>query len=603
MSTSQSAARSTNGRARWWRFALWIGLLALVSVAAATAWVGVRGAMAKGHLESAIPLASDIQDHVVSGDAEAAVSKAGELEDHSSNAVRLTNDPVWRAFEKLPSFGPNFHVVREMASVSDDVVRNVVLPLTLVAATAEINDLKPVDGVLDLQPLIDVQPQFLKAEAALRVADRQLARLDTSETLAVIRDAAETLATSVGTVAQGVRDANRAVRLVPNMLGANEPRNYVLLFQNPAELRATGGIAGAIALVHTENGRITLAQQASSGDFPFFAEPVLPLSEETRGLYGDITGQYIQDVNLTPDFPQSALLAREMWRTQFGVEVDGVMSLDPVSLGYLLKATGPITLATGDVMTADNAVQLLLSDVYARYENPADQDAFFAAAAASAFAAVSSGNADPAALVMAMAQAGREHRVLIWSAREEDQAVLADTTLAGGLPVSDESASRLGVYLNDATGAKMGMYLRMQVATGQVTCRKDERPNYGMTLTLTNTAPADAATALSDYVTGAGNFGVMPGNVKTVVAAYGAPGMQNLGITRDGSVVGYHPATDSSHPVSAIEVELAPGESTVLHFGWLGLEPSSAPIVVQSTPVIHLNETRELDLGCKSALW
>src|SRR5690606_257909 len=112
----------------------------------------------------------------------------------------------------------------------------------------------------------------------------------------------------------------RAAKLVPVMLGAEGPRNYVLLFQNPAELRSTGGIPGALALIHTENGRIDLAAQASSSDFPHYDAPVLELSSETRGLYGDITGEYIQDVNLTPEFPLSAQLAREMWRLQFGVE-------------------------------------------------------------------------------------------------------------------------------------------------------------------------------------------------------------------------------------------------------------------------------------------
>ncbi|WP_420898141.1 DUF4012 domain-containing protein [Cryobacterium suzukii] len=44
---------------------------------------------------------------------------------------------------------------------------------------------------------------------------------------------------------------NRAATLLPAMLGATEPRNYILLFQNPAELRSTGGIPGALELRST----------------------------------------------------------------------------------------------------------------------------------------------------------------------------------------------------------------------------------------------------------------------------------------------------------------------------------------------------------------
>ncbi|TFC18201.1 DUF4012 domain-containing protein [Cryobacterium algoritolerans] len=575
----------------------------MILLAAATCWVAVRGLLARDELVASVPLASEIQNHVFANEGAAAIRASTELGHHSANAANLTSDVVWRAFEVLPYLGPNLVTVRQLAAVVDNVAKNAIVPLADVVGAIKMNDFKPVDGAIDLRPLVDAQSQFAAAESALSAADRQLASINTSANVPEIRNGANELSASVTQASRSVGDVDRAVRLVPNMLGASGPRNYVLLFQNPAELRATGGIAGAVALLHTENGKIALAQQASSGDFPFYETPVLPLSDETRGLYGDITGQYIQDVNLTPDFPQSALLAREMWKRQFGVEADGVVSIDPVSLSYLLKATGPITLPTGDVMTSDNAVKLLLSDVYARYENPADQDKFFAAAAASVFSAVSSGNADPVELIKALAQAGSEHRVLVWSAHPEDQAVLADTTLAGGLPVSDATGTRFGVYLNDGTGAKMGMYLDTKVTLGQVTCRKDGRPNYGVTVTLTNTAPADAATSLSDYVTGAGVYGVAPGNVKTVVSVYGVPGMQNLGVTRDGAVVGYHPATDSSYPVSALSVELAPGESTVLEFGWLGERPDKSSLIAQMTPGINQNETRLVDSSCESALW
>jgi hypothetical protein len=251
----------------------------------------------------------------------------------------------------------------------------------------------------------------------------------------------------------------------------------------------------------------------------------------------------MQDVNLTPDFAVSGALAAEMWRIEFGLEVDGVISMDPVTLSYLLAATGPITLATGDVLSAENAVQLLLTDVYTRYDQAADQDAFFAAAAASVFTAVAGGSADPVKLLTALSKAGDEHRVLVWSAHKEDQAVLADTTIAGGLPVSDGDTKRFGVYLNDGTGSKMDTYLD------------------GVDVTLTSTAPADAAASLPDYITGGGAFGTAPGNIKTVVSVYGAPDMQNLGLTRDGAETPYHPATHDTYPVSTIAVDLPPARA------------------------------------------
>ncbi|MGO4692070.1 DUF4012 domain-containing protein [Glaciibacter sp. 2TAF33] len=582
----------------WWI----VGSLCVV-VIGALMWVGVRALLAKTELQSAVPLAAKIQDEIVAGNAGGASQASKDLSSHAASAASLTSDPVWKMFEFVPMLGENLRAVRQLAAVVDDISTQAIQPLSAIASGIQVSDFKPVDGAVNVQPLIDAQTHVAAANAALARAEREVRSIDTSGTISVVTNARAELQSAVENATDAVGVADRAVRLIPTMLGASGPRNYLLLFQNPAELRASGGIPGAVALVHTDSGRMELTQQASASSFPRYKEPVLELPADSRGIYGDIMGQYMQDVTLTPDFATSGKLAREMWRLQYGVEADGVLSIDPVALSYLLKATGPITLSTGDVLSSDNAVKLLLSDAYARYDDPQDQDAFFAAAAASVFSAVSSGNTDPKALIQALAKAGGEHRMLVWSAHEEDQAVLADTALAGGLPRSDAHTNRFGVYLNDATGAKMDMYLDVKIGVGQVTCRQDKRPNYGVSVTLTNTAPADAATALPEYVTGGGAFGVAPGNVKTLVSVYGVPGMQNLGLTRDGAAIAYHPTTDSAHPVSLVSVELAPGESTVLTFGWLGPNAFVGDVLTQSTPVIYRNDPAELALTCESPLW
>jgi hypothetical protein len=570
----------------------------LLVVVVAVSWVGIRAVLAKGELEQALPLAGEVQNRLIEGDSQSAATAATRLGEHADTAASLTSDPIWRAFEVLPFAGSNLAVVRQLAETVKMVANDGVLPLTDAAGAIAVDDFKPVDGAIALQPLIDARPNVSAAHDALTRATLGLEAVDESGTLPQVREATAQLRGAVASASQSVDAVNRAVQILPVMLGSVGPREYLLMFQNPAELRATGGIAGAIALLTTDAGQMQLAKQVSSSEYTHYDSPVLELPLETRGIYGDITGQYIQDVNLTPNFVQSAELAQEMWRLQFGSEVDGVLSIDPVALSYLLRATGPITLPTGDVLSSENAVQLLLSDVYARYPDTDVQDAFFAAAAGSVFSAVAGGSAEPIALITALAQAGEEHRVLIWNSDDAEQAVLAGTSLAGGLPSSDDTNQRFGVYFNDATAAKMGPYLDVQTGVGQATCRKDKRPNYVVNVTLTNTAPADAATSLPNYVTAGGAFGTASGNIKTIVYVYGAAEMENLGVTRDGATVPYRPAHDTNHPLSSLSVELAPGESSVLQFSFLGAAPFSGNLEVEMTPVIHRNETRKLDTAC-----
>lgn len=226
------------------------------------------------------------------------------------------------------------------------------------------------------------------------------------------------------------------------------------------------------------------------------------------GLYGDITGEYMQDVTLTPRFDVSAKLAREMWKQRFAQQVDGVLAIDPVTLSYVLRATGPVQLPTGDTLTADNAVQMLLSDVYAKYPDPVVQDAFFASASSAVFDKVASGGFDTKAFVSALTQSADESRLRLWSADTAEQRRISGTPVAGELPTATADSSQFAVYLNDGTGSKMDYYLDKSVSVGSSVCRKDGRPTSVVEITLKNTAPADAATSLPRYVTGGGDFGV-----------------------------------------------------------------------------------------------
>ncbi len=61
-----------------------------------------------------------------------------------------------------------------------------------------------------------------------------------------------------------------------------------------------------MALLNVNDGSVAFGDQRSGSSFGPYPESVLPLDDGTKGLYGDITGQYMQDVTLTPRFDVSA---------------------------------------------------------------------------------------------------------------------------------------------------------------------------------------------------------------------------------------------------------------------------------------------------------
>lgn len=581
-----------------WRLTLLVAVGVLVLALCWVAWVAVRGAIAKGDLDRSAELVASLKQQITHNDIGAAQQSARQLSARLDEARDLTDDPLWRGAEWVPAAGPNLVAVRRVCEALAEVSDRAILPASRILSSVTLSHFKPVAGAIDISPLVKARPTISEAELAVKNALTQARGIRTDGTMKQIGGAIDKVVHELGQASQALTALDQAANVLPPLVGGDGPRNYLLLFQNNAELRSTGGIPGALAVIHAEAGHLSLSAQASAAAFPGFPHPVGTIPVETQGIYGSIVGQYVQDVTLTPQFPLTASLAREMWRQKFGTVVDGVISIDPVALGYILGATGPISLPSGDSLTSANAVKLLLSDSYARYNGGQQKDDFFAQAASAVFSKVSKGEFDPKAMIGAFVKAGAEHRILMWSAHASEQAAIGSSPLAGTLPTSTPAAPAFGVYLNDATGAKMDYYLDVKTAIGQSTCRKDKRPTWTISVTLTNTAPANASTTLPPYVTGGGDFGVPPGQVRTNVAVYAPPGSLFAGWTSTGVPTNVHTAADATYPVGLAATQLAPGESTTIRMQFLGERQMSGAPTVYQTPVIDLHPTSQLAMSC-----
>ncbi|NUU04889.1 DUF4012 domain-containing protein [Leifsonia sp. C5G2] len=567
----------------------------------AIVWIGVRGYVAQRALADAIPAADRVKTAIGSGDLPAAERAAAALSEKTSQAAGLTSDPVWLTAEAVPWIGPNLTAVRTAAAASDTVASRVVSPLVAAGEGVDLRALAVKDGRVDLAPIVAAQPAVAKARAAFISARGSVAAIRTGGLVAPVAAGISQLHDVLDHAAPQIDAIGNAVKLLPSMLGADGPRDYLLAAQNPAELRATGGLIGAVALVHADDGAVTLVRQEAGTSIGPWGASVADVPSTTQGLYGPLVGRYLQDANLTPHFPLAATTAAAMWTKTYGGTVDGVVAVDPVVLSGLLKSTGPVTLPSGDTLTSSNAVKLLLSDVYQRFSQPAQQDAFFASAASAVFSRLSSGDVDAKKLVSALAAAGESRRVLVWSAHPDDEKVLGRTTLAGSLPRSDLSSAGIGVYYNDATGAKMDYYLGTSVAAGAAICRADGKPSTLVRVTLTNRAPADAATSLPEYVTGGGTYGVPPGSIRTRVAVYGPSGGLLAATESDGANYSTVSGVDGGRPVSLFTVELAPGQSRTVSVQFLNEQQSSADLTVVTTPTLP-GDGSTPDVGVEKAV-
>jgi len=550
----------------------------LVLGLAAAGWLGARGVAAYGHLASAQAMVAAATAEI--DDPSLALTALARVGAETAEARSLTSDPVWRLAEGLPWVGPQFAAVAQVTAAIDDAASRAFEPLSVASTGLSADTLRPVDGAIDVARIAAVAPAAEAAASTLRRAADDVAGIDRAPLLGKLADAVDRSQHLLDTAAATADALQRATRLVPRMLGSAGPRSTLILFENNAEWRSLGGVVGAVAQLDTHEGRMALTAQASTVDFATLSHetPVDVLPDEVRTIFDTRPARYIQNATQVPDFAIGAPLAREMWRKLRATSVDSVVALDPVTLSYLLRATGPVRLPSGDELDADTVVPLLLNDVYRRFPDPLQQDAFFQSAAVAVFQALAEGRADPSLLIDAIERAGAERRLLVWNADAADQAVLDGTTFQGGLPRSDPARTTVGVYLNDGTGSKMDYYLRPEIETAW--CTDDTASVH---VELHNQAPDPAA--LPVYVTGGGEYGVPVGDALTGVYVYLPPGAELIDrrTTSQGAVApGFAGGTQDGHQVVKWSVQLGPGQS-----GQLDLEvrmPRTPVLDAVSTP-------------------
>ncbi len=550
----------------------WAMIAAGVVILAASAWVGWRSYQAYTHLSNASADVSELQGQLRSVGAvapAATASTVAHLQEESSAARSAAEDPLFGAATKLPWLGPNLIAVREVTLTVDKLATEVMPPLADVARSLQPADLASSGGTIDLAPIEKASGALQGADEAVVASRAAIDRIDRSELVAPVGEAVLTMSNKLAAAALVTATGARATRLIPPMLGAGAPRDYLVVCQNLAEPRATGGIFGSFAVIHVDKGKITVVDKGTpTRTLGVFDPPVAQLSADQRALYTNRPVIFPADVNLTPDFAVAARLFAKMYTERSGRPVDGLLAIDPVALSYLMKGAGPVDAGDGVVLTSDNVVSALLSTAYQQFDAGPDQaprDAFLARAAAAAFTAVSNGSGNAQKTMDGLSRAASEHRLLLWSADPEEQHDLTATQLGGQMPQAPGTPT-VGVFLNDGTGGKMGYYLQNKVAVAVGDCAPDGRRTLTVTVSMHSTAPKSGLPA---YVTGPREL-VEPYSVQTNVSVVAPVGGQVDHAVIDGVVTGIPIGREGVLEVGTVTSVLAPGATTELVFTMLG---------------------------------
>ncbi|GAA1691092.1 hypothetical protein MMUR_55450 [Mycolicibacterium murale] len=586
---------------RWWqstaaRRALWIGAGLTVLVVVFVAWLGVNAFTAKSSLEEARGSAQKTKDALLQGDTDAASRYAGEAQSHAESARDATHSIPWNIAAGLPWLGSPFKTGQQIANVVEGLATDVLGPSAEVGSVLAPDQLLA-GGRLDVRALSAEEPKLSAlSETALRL-DAEAQSISEPGYISVLADARTQLQDQTHELTSLLHNTTLAARIAPSFMGVDGPRSYFMGFQTNAEARGTGGLLGGFGILRFVDGEPSVDDLGANTELDKAFTPIDlgPEFEKNYGFSKPFTDY--RNSNQSAHFPYAAQIWQSMWAQQTGMNVDGVIALDPIALSYILGAVGSITMSDGEVVTKDNVIELTESTAYIRF--PDDQRArkqYLQDIATQVVRKVTGDIKSPRELLDALGKAVSERRIAVWSSNPDEQALIEQTPLANVIP--DDPAPYAEVVVNNLGGNKMDYYLAREIEYVADGCTGDTR-NSTVTVRLTNTIEDIPE---PDYIAGTLGFpdqyrGTMPrGTMLSSVRLLATTGAALESVLSNGLRAPTFVSTERNHPSFEVQLAIPPGETAELTFRLT--EPTTAgaarvpvqPLVDNLAPTISVPE-------------
>lgn len=443
-------------------------------VAALSVWIAAAALATLGFALSAALAVGDVTDGIEAAEAGFDLAAAGDQDGaaRAFSSARTGFDGArgkvsgfWTLPARLvPVVGQHVRAVQVVAG------EGVALADTAAdaARAVDVDDVRVVDGGLDLGLLDDLRPVLDRTERALARADERVRAARSPWIVEPLDTRIVDLLDELAAARPSARTASAAARELPAMLGADGPVRWLVLLTTPAEARGLGGLVGNWAVVEADEGRLAIVRTGRNEDLN---AALRAGGAELRGpaqyveRWGSSTPeQHFQDVTLAPDLPMVAEVAADLYHQATGTGVDGVVVADPFAIAGLLGLTGPVE--AGDVvLDATSVVPYLLEGQYLAHEN--DELArvrTLGLLVDATFRAITSGELPgPRAVADRLGPLVDEDRLGVWWAHAAPGDVLLDAAGLDGRFVgidADADADLVAVVHQNAGQNKLDTHLR-----------------------------------------------------------------------------------------------------------------------------------------------
>lgn len=357
---------------------------------------------------------------------------------------------------------------------------------------------------------------------------------DNSFVLTPVKNAVNRVYREAARREQELISVGASLRLLDDIAGASGDRTYLIAVSNSAEMRGSGGMILSYGVLSSHAGKVTL------GHFGPIDEIKLSSPQTSATFPADFMAKYAdlgsasdwREVNIMSDFTVDAPVMEAMFHQATGRRVDGVIQVDSDGLAALLAGTGPVVTADLGTVTSANAVQLTLSAAYREYPNRSVRQDYTGQVAHAAFAKLTSGQfSSLRPLGASIAQAAKEHHVLVYANDPADETAARRLGVDGALPPARSAFAQLTVQ--NFGGDKLDYYLPSALT---LSGSRPSETGSRMTATvdLHNTAPPGATSPSEVF----GPFlpSEKPGEYYGLVTLYLTAGTYLQGWSGDASV-------------------------------------------------------------------
>jgi hypothetical protein len=580
-----SAYRFAPGRVRRRvrKYTLYAGATAVALVALAS----VAALLARSKVEAGITSAEAGLEGIQNGNRDVAVGKLNA----SDAAFRDASDILgswWAAPARVvPVVGQQLDAVKTMADEGASLTGQA----ATAAAIVDYDKLRVKGGAIDLDIVRKAQGPIAATAHALDVANQHLSDLSVGWLLPPVRDRFDKLSREIAKAAPAAVVARDVMAVAPVLLGSDATQHYLLLFGTPSETRELGGFVGNYAEVTAEKGKLTLTK---SGRILELSDPsgkkgwTLAPGDFTQPFTPYRVTRFFGNVSASPNFPDVANVASQLYEQSSGQKVDGVFYIDPYALAGLLELTGPITLKdSGTKLVAKTAARTLLVDQYLDFPNGERVD-FLDEATRVTFERITSGDLPkPAKVADVMSPMVDQGHVFGQSTHPEVEQLFRQLALDGSIP-SRNDGDYLSVTQSNENPNKIDAYLQRDVTYDATFLPDTGQVDGQLNIRLTNSAPSEL---LPEDVIGNAR-GKPPGTNHLFLTVY-TP-LSVVSSTLDDQPIGVGSLTRFGLSAYSVVVDVPPGGSVTVKLQLSGVVARSRQyqLTVVRQPTVNSDDIR-----------